>query len=359
MKYLFLTLLLLGLMVPLACNNVTPTSNPNTGGRSDHPTFTPTNQGGYTSTPTATLQPTPAYVGTITSGISAPNGIAYSSGSIYVAEGFDGTGAVSQVQVYNATNNSLTETWTGSGSTLFQSPSGVAVNAAGTTVYVLDVNPSSGDGTVYALAPAATPTPITSWSAYNRTPLASASGIALDSNGNVYVANMGNYYGYFTDGQLLEFNPQGIPVASWSASSGNEGNNTAPAAVALDSSNNVYVADGNNNQLWVLSPSGSSFTVTTSWNLPSTTYAGYYGLAVDASKNVYVADYFNSQVEVYTNTGTLIGLFDGNQTGAAALVGPEALLLYNGNIYVGDFDNNNPIPSSSAGIIEIFGPDNY
>jgi DNA-binding beta-propeller fold protein YncE len=350
MKYLLLTLVLLGLMIPLACNNVTPVSTGSGGGgRNSQPTSTATNLNGYTSTPTATLQATPSYIGTISTGISAPNGLAYANSLIYVAEG-DGA-AVSQVQVLNAGTNAVNWTWTGSGSTLFQWPAGVAVNSAGTTAYVLDSgNSNTGAGAVYSLAPAATPTPIAAWTSYNGTPLSYPNGIALDSGGNVYVADSGN-------GMLEEFGPSGAVSASWSGDG-----TVVPVAVALDSGNNVYVADGGNAEVWVLSPSGSSFAVSANWYLPvnqayQNGYWSFYGLAVDASKNVYVADYYNSQVQVYTNTGTLIGEFNGNQTGATPLAGPDALLLYNSNIYVGDYDSNSG--TSGAGIVEIFGPNNY
>jgi hypothetical protein len=120
-------------------------------------------------------------------------------------------------------------------------------------------------------------------------------------------------------------------------------------AVALDPSNNVYVADIYN-KIWVLSPSAGSFTVTTSWNLPRTPWEyAFYGLTADAN-NVYVADYYNDQVEVYKNTGALIGVFNGNQTGATPLEGPDGLMLYNSDFYVASNDNN---------IVELFGPDNY
>src|ERR1700677_1624788 len=113
MKYLILSLFLLGLMVPLACMNNTPTynseSNSGGGGRNTTPTFTPTNLNGYTSTPTATFQPTPGFVSTIASGISAPNCLAEASNLIYVAEG-DGA-SVSQIQVLNAGTNTVSSTW--------------------------------------------------------------------------------------------------------------------------------------------------------------------------------------------------------------------------------------------------------
>jgi sugar lactone lactonase YvrE len=336
MRYLLLALFSIGLMVPLACMNTSPTAG--TGQRSSPLTSTPTNLNGWTSTPTATLEATPAFIATVSTGITAPNGLAYASPYIYVAEG-DGA-SVSEVQVLT-TSNTVHWTWTGSGSTLFQFPNGVAVNSAGTTVYVLDLNPNSGAGTVYAVAPAATATPITSWTSYNGTALSSPGGIALDSSGNVYVAD--------TDNSLLEeFSPSGTSIASWTGSGDFE-----PVAVAVDSANNVYVADGGQEKLWVVKVSGSSFTVTTDWRLPENPYYAnrdYYGLTLDAAPNVYVADYYNSQVEVYNSTGTFLGQFNGSQIGSTALSGPDALLLYNSDIYVADNDSN---------LLEIFGPNNY
>lgn len=338
-----------GSMLPFACSTPTPTSSTgNSGHYYETPTFTPTNLNGWTSTPTPTFQPTPAYVGTFT--VNAPNGIAYANSAIYVAQG-DGA-AVSQVEVFNATNNSLTWTWTNSGGTNFKWPNGIAVNSAATTAYVLDAGDSSNNysGVVYALAPAATPTPITSWTTYGGTTLSEPGGIALDSAGNVYVADSGN-------GLLEEFGSAGATIASWS------GSDVYPTAVALDSSNNVYLADGNNDQVIVLSPNGSSFTEAAHWYLPFISYSqddgglDYYGIAVDSSQNVYVADYYNSQVEVYTHTGTELGTFTGNESGATPLTGPDGLLLYNSNIYVADYDSNTG--ANTAGIIEIFGPDNY
>jgi sugar lactone lactonase YvrE len=343
MKYFISSLLLLALITPLACNNITPVSTGSGGGRVNPPTATATNLNGWTSTPTATLEPTPAYISTVASGISAPNGLAYANSLIYVADG-DGK-SVSQVQVLNAGTNAINWTWTGSGSTLFQFPNGVAVNAAGTTVYVLDINNTTGNGTIYALAPAATPTPITSWTSYNGTTMGEPGGLALDSTGNVYVADTDN-------GLLEEFGSAGATIASWSQN-GAYGP-VLPIGVAVNSAGTtVFVADGNNEALWVLSSSGSGFTVSNQWYLPYENtgyYLADYGLTVDSSNNVYVADYYKDQVEVYTDTGSLIGLFDGNQSGATPLNGPDALLLYNSNIYVGNNDNNT---------IEIFGPNNY
>jgi len=347
MKYAFLSLCLLAAFLPIACSNVPPTYNNTDNGRfhngASTPTSTPTNLGGFTSTPTATFQPTPAFVNTFTA--NAPNGIVYANSLIYVAQG-DGA-SVSQVQVFNSSTNASTWTWTGSGGTPFQYPNGIAVNSAGSTVYVLDVNNTSGNGTVYALAPAATPTPITAWTSYNGTTMSDPGGIALDSTGNVYIADTLN-------GMVEEFGPTGNTIASWTG----DGTIT-PVAVAVDSANNVYVADGNNEKLWVIKVSGSTFTVTTSWALPYSysTYISFYGLALDSSANVYVADYYKSQVEVYTSAGSLLGEFSGNETGATPLAGPDALLLYNGNIYVADYDSNTG--STFAGIIEIFGPNSY
>jgi sugar lactone lactonase YvrE len=342
MRYVLLTLICLGLMIPLACNTY-PTNYGSGNHHYQTATFTPTNLNGWTSTPTPTFQPTPAFVSAFAA--NAPNGLAYANSLLYVAQGDDAS--VSQVSVYNSGTNGLTWTWTNYGGINFKAPNGVAANSAGTTVYILDAGDSANNysGVIYAVAPAATPTPLTSWTTYGNTTFSAPGGIALDTTGNVYVADTDN-------GKLEEFGPAGVTIASWSAA------NVYPVAVALDASNNVYVADGNNDQVIVLAPGSGTFTKTTSWYLPfNSSYFSYYGLAVDSSNNVYVADYYNSQVEVYTSTGSQIGVFAGNETGATPLTGPDGLLLFNNNIYVADYDSNNG--SNSAGIIEIFGPNNY
>jgi tripartite motif-containing protein 71 len=340
MKKILLALVLTsGVFLSWSCNFYSGPANPYyngpSGGNRSQPTVAPTIA--------PTQSPTPPFISEW--GVSAPNALAVAgNGYIYVAEG-DGQ-SVSQVQLFNSSTNTPVTQWTGYGSTPFYWPDGIAVNAATTNVYVLDAGNPQDNGTtgaaVYEFTSAVSAVGITSWTGYGGSNFNNPAGIALDSAGNVYVADMDNF-------NVEEFGPGGSTLGEWNDSNNN---NFWPAAVALDSSNNIYVVDAGNFVVWKL----SSITSTpASWSIFSNTGTSpFYGLTVDSNSppNVYVADYDRGVVDVYTNGGTLIGEMTGNFGAATPFMGPDALLLFNGNIYVGDYD-------SGTGNIQIFGPNTY
>lgn len=312
-----------------------------------------------TVTATPTFESTPAYIGSWV--VNAPNGLAVTNSSssyLYVAEG-DGA-SVSQVQVFNATGGSPITQWSSysSGTTVipFQFPNGVAINSTTGNLYVLDSGNVPGAGAVYEFGPAPTYSPVAYWTGYNSTTLSYPGGIAMDASGNVYVADLWNDL-------LEEFSPSGAPLAQWSASY--QSYPAWPIGVAVDATGNVYVADGNNDLIWKLTLSGGTFSAGTTWALPpppAWTYEKYpydpqfYSLGVDGAGNLLVGDYDNSVVEVYSPSGSLLTELTG---GATAFGGPSAVLFYNGDFYVGDYDAVILGSTNTAGNIQYFGPVSY
>ena len=78
------------------------------------------------------------------------------------------------------------------------------------------------------------------WGSYGG-PLES-NGVALDSSGNVYVADAKNY-------DLVKFAPNGSFLASWGSRGTGPGQFRNPEGVAVDSSGFVYVSDSVNNNI--------------------------------------------------------------------------------------------------------------
>jgi sugar lactone lactonase YvrE len=109
-------------------------------------------------------------------------------------------------------------------------------------------------------------------------------GLAIDSSGNLYIADTGNnrilYYNASAQ-TLTQVFANVLPALS------------NPQGIALDSAGNLYVAEGSANRVRKLSPDGSSVTLA---QLQSGTINQARGLAVDGSGNLMIADTANQRI---------------------------------------------------------------
>jgi sugar lactone lactonase YvrE len=269
-----------------------------------------------------------------------PNEIAVAGGVTYVAEGGENLGA-SELQIFGSSPSA----WTSYGVSTFVDLGGVACNSAGTTVYVLDggdeYDTQSSDGTAYVYAFTSSGATIASWYGYGSTQFFAPDGIAVDAQGNVYVADAGN-------GLLEEFGPTGTPETTWSSYNGTAF--TAPEALAFDASGNLYVGDygpytspvevvyefsGNNS-------TGPTKTGVNQWAMVPNCLMS--GIGVDGSGNLYVADYGaagvtdvgNGLVEEFAPNGGSLS----TEWASGTNFGPACVLSTGGSLLVGDWNNN-------------------
>ena len=122
------------------------------------------------------------------------------------------------------------------------------------------------------------------------------SALAVDTVGNVYVADTQN-------NRIRKITPAGVVstlagsgVAGFSDGKGKSARFKSPTGIALDSSGNVYVADSGNNRLRKITPAG---VVTTLWSSTDSKFKPY-GVALDSSGNIYVADKQNNKIHKIT-----------------------------------------------------------
>jgi sugar lactone lactonase YvrE len=179
-------------------------------------------------------------------------------------------------------------------------------------------------------------------------------GIALDTDGNMYVADSENH-------RIRKITPGGtVSTLAGSGTSGSaEGVGTAaqfnsPRAVAVDAAGNVYVADGLNHKIRQITPAGEVSTLAGSGAYGFADGDGvnakfYFpkGIALDASGNLYVADDINHRIRKITPTGTvttIAGGTSGSDDGVATNAkfnNPRGVTLdAAGNIYVADAANH-------------------
>jgi uncharacterized protein (TIGR03437 family) len=187
-------------------------------------------------------------------------------------------------------------------------------------------------------------------------------GIALDAKGNMYVADEGNAVirRIALDGTINTIAGNGNPKFS-----GDNGPATSaqldPAAVAVDSQGNLYIADSINYRIRKIDTNG---IITTIAGNGTEGYVGDNGpatsaeidfvvdVAVDNAGNVYVADYFNYEVRKIDASGMMtafaggpqnFGYGEGIPASTAAMVPDGVAFDGSGNLYISDVNLYNTV----------------
>lgn len=186
------------------------------------------------------------------------------------------------------------------------------------------------------------------------------SAVVQDALGNLFIADTGNH-------RIRMLAPNGTvsTIAGTGSYGMGVGNGTSaafafPSALALDPDGNVYVADTYNHRICKLTrpPTvGGSWTVTT---LAGTGNAGLdegsgsvarfnqpYGLTLDPSGNMFVADALNHRIRKITPSGTVStfagsnqGFLDASLALNAQFHTPRALVFSGGDLLVADTFNH-------------------
>ena len=249
----------------------------------------------------------------------------------------------------SATSKGSTET--------FAYPIGVAVDSAG-NAYVADqfnhtIRKITPDGVVTILAGTAgvagSTDGIGSAAQFN-----SPTGVAVDREGNIYVSDQNNH--------IIRKITTGSVVSTFAGASGLNGSNDGvrstarfyiPASVAVDYEGNVYVADLGNDTIRKIAANGIVTTLAgtagdsgfSDGTGSAARFISPKGLAVDKAGNIYVADLGNDIIRKITPGGmvtTLAGTAGnpGSSDGtgyAAQFNGPISVAVDRaGNVYVSD-----------------------
>ncbi|MDE3145633.1 MAG: hypothetical protein KGL19_15895 [Bacteroidota bacterium] len=181
-------------------------------------------------------------------------------------------------------------------------------------------------------------------------------GIASDANSNIYVADYGN--------QLIRKISYAGIVNTFAAALGEKIDVYSkkrpphfdfPSGVAVDSKGNVYVSEAYNNKILKVTPAGIVTTFAGNGNQDSTdgkgNKAGFnwpQGLAMDSKDNLFVADAGNNKIRMITPDGivtTLAGngdyASDDGDAASASFYQPKAIAVdKHGAVYVAELESN-------------------
>ena len=173
-------------------------------------------------------------------------------------------------------------------------------------------------------------------------------GIALDGQGNVYVAD--------TDAnRIVKLSADFQVLAQWGSYGVAPGQFVAPQGIALDTQGNLYVADLGNARIQKLAPDGSVLAV---WDKPGD-FRQPIGITVDQHNDVYVADPGYDQIVKLSSSGDRLAVWTNPGGSSIASAVPLDLVVdQNGNVYVADVAQNRiDVLSPSGNELDYWGSD--
>ena len=303
--------------------------------------------------------------------LNTPQGVAAdSSGNLYIADTLNNVvrkvspnGTISNY----AGNGGAGSSGDGSAATSAQlnGPQGLALDAAGNLFIADTLNAkvrkvSSASGVITTVAGSGTPGFGGDGGAAASAQLNLPSGVAVDANNNLYIADFGNSRVRMVSTNNTIGTVAGNGAAGYSGDGGQavKAQLNGPQGVAVDAAGNLYIADTENNLIREVSLDGRISTVA------GNGVAGYsgdggqatnaqvgnpVGVAVDAAGNIFTVDASTRVRQVYPNglIATIAGngsrgySGDGGLATQAQLNAPSAIALgSNGNLYVADMANN-------------------
>jgi len=330
-------------------------------------------------------------------GYSLPNGPATSaelnlpvavavdaSGNVYIADAgidmnaiFEVSNGVIATFAGNGTNGYFGDNGPAASAGLF-APSGVAVDSVG-NVYIAESGPINvirkvSNGVIATIAGNGTSGYSGDGGAATSAELSGPMGMAAGA-GKVYIADSANNAIRMVSGaNISTVAGNGTPSYQGDGGPATSATVNNPEGVALDSANNLYIADTSNSAIRKVTVSTGIITT-----VAGTITSGFSGddgpaigaelddpdgVAVDAAGNIYIADRFNSRIRMVLTSGIIVTV--AGRTGQPALVGDggpatSALLFFptgvvldgSGNVYVTDNQNDairklTPVPSAPS-----------
>ncbi len=308
--------------------------------------------------------------GSGTPGYTNGTGTAASFNGVW-SVGIDGAGNVYVVDAANQVLRKITAagvvtTWVGTGvagfadgtgtNAVLNSPHELAVDKSGNVILV-----DQNNQRIRVITPAGVVTTLAGngVAGYQDGPVATAkfsfpSGVAIDANGNVYVADyQNNAIRKISGGMVttLAGGTQGDADGTGTAASFNQ-----PDDIAIDNLGNLFVTDWANHKIRKVTSGGVVTTFagsgTAGFVNGTGTAASFnhpWGIAIDGSNNLYVGDEYNNMIRKITSGGIVTTLAGTGVQGIANGLGSAATFnaplgvavdASGSHVYVADWQNN-------------------
>lgn len=194
-------------------------------------------------------------------------------------------------------------------------------------------------------------------------------GIAIDSQNNIYVADKMNHKirKITPDGDVTTFAGSGSP--SLVDGTGIDAGFNEPCEIVIDSNNNLYVVEYANHTIRKITPNGDVTTLAGNGSSGSVDDTGAsasfnkpLGIAIDSLNNLYIADHGNHKIRKITPAGVVTTFAGSGASGSADATSTSATFNYpsgvavdrDDNIYITDMNNQKIRKITQAGVVTTF-----
>jgi DNA-binding beta-propeller fold protein YncE len=124
----------------------------------------------------------------------------------------------------------------------------------------------------------------------------SPTGIGVDGNGNILVADTGN-------GRIEKFSSTGSFLTTIASKGSGHGQLAAPNGIAIDHVGNIYVADAGNHRVVKLAPDGGLLA---EWKGPELGFYGPRRIAIGPDDSIYVVDQGHNRIVKFSSDGQVL-----------------------------------------------------
>lgn len=313
--------------------------------------------------------------------LSQPYGVAVDAeGNLFVADTFNH-------RIRKVSGNGIIRTIAGNGTSRYSGdggsatnaqisqPQGVAVDSVG-TLYIADpdnhcVRKVDADGIITTFAGNGIPGFKGDGGPATEAQLSTPRNVAVDSEGNVYIAEFGNHRirKVATNGIITTVAGSGVPGYLGDGGLATSARLFQPFGIAVDANGNLYIADTANLRIRKVTPDGIINTVAGTGSkgysgdggpANRAQLSGVYKVAVDAAGNLYISSTESAGVRKVSTNGIIStvagsGGFYSGDGGLATKAGLGLIMGLavdgGGNLYLGDIHSNRIRKVAANGII--------
>ena len=156
----------------------------------------------------------------------------------------------------------------------------------------------------------------------------SPTGIAVDGNGNILVADTGN-------GRIEKFSPRGTFLSTMGTKGSGHGQLAEPDGIAVDRSGNIYIADVGNHRVQKLAPDGKFIA---EWKGPEPGFYGPRRIAIGPDNSIYIVDQGHNRVVRFNQDETTLQTWGSSGSGDGQLNDPTSVAVdpITNKVYVAD-----------------------